>query len=218
MLPNPNPTRWNLNILFTDVQGRPFANLYEGIEGGAYLLPDFKPGQLETKSGKTFDSVQLNLDLYHHELHVILNGKEIVAQDGLVHWLSIRDTVDGNPVSYVFQSGFPPIDKNNSLHFYQILSAGTFSLLLHRKMELEKTEDVMSGSKSQRFVPVEQLYVYDGKSIRRLERDPAFLESLFADKVAMYRDYMRTHKVSVKNRAQLVQLFDAMNEGQKKAF
>jgi hypothetical protein len=148
----------------------------------------------------------------------VLNRKEIVVQDGLVRWLSIQDTVAGQPISYVFQSGFPSIDKNNPFHFYQILSAGNASLLLHRKMELEMTEDVMSGSKSQRFVSVEQLYVYDGKSIRRFERDPEFLESLFTDKTVMYRDYMRTHKINLKNRAQLVQLFDAMNEGQKKAF
>lgn len=218
MSTNPNPTRWNINIQFTDVQGRPFANLYEGIEGSAFLLPDFRWGQLETRSGKAYDSVQLSLDLYHHELHVIVNNKEIVAQDGLVQWVSIRDTIEGNPTEYIFQTGFPAIDKNTSSHFYQVLSAGPISLLLHRKMELEKNSDVMSGVVHERFVPVEQLYVFDGKSMRRLERDQKILDQLFAEKSTRYQEYLRTHKLNLKNRNQLVQLFDAMNADEKKSF
>jgi hypothetical protein len=217
-LPNPNPTRWNLNIQFTDMQGRPFANLYEGIEGSAYLFPDFRWGQLETNKGKSYDSVQLSLDLYHHELHVLMHGKEIVVQDGLVHWLSIRDTVEGKPTESVFQSGFPAIDKNTATHFYQVLSVGNPSLLLHRKRQLEKTTDVMSGLTQERFVPIEQLYVFDGTSIRRLERDSKFLEQLFEDRAARFQAYLRTHKINVKNRTQLIELFEAMNAGEWKAF
>ena len=216
--PNPNPTRWNINIQFTDVQGRPFANLYEGIEGSAYFLPDFRWGQLETRNGKAFDSVQLSLDLYHHELHVIQNGKEIVVQDGLVHWLSIRDTTEGKFTESVFQTGFPPVDKNTSSHFYQVLSAGKTALLLHRKMELEKTTDVMSGITHERFVPVEQLYVFDGTSIRRFERDAKFLEKLFEDRAVVFRAYERTHKINLKNRSHLIELFEAMNAAETKAF
>lgn len=216
--PNPNPTRWNLNILFTDVQGRPFANLYQGIEGSAYLFPEFKRAQLETRTGKFFDSVNVSLDLYHHELHMIWQGKEMVAQDGLVHWLSIRDTINGTPTEYIFQSGFPSVDKNLSTHFYQVLTAGTYSLLLYRKMELEKTTDVMSGLTQERFVPVEQLYVYDGKSIRRFQRDLSFLEQLFQDWLVLFRDYWRSYKINMRNRDQLIQLFEAMNGSAKKSF
>jgi len=218
MSTNPNPSRWNINIQFTDVQGRPFANLYEGIEGNAFFLPDFRWGQLEMKSGKAYDSIQLSLDLYHHELHVIINNKEIVAQDGLVQWISIRDTLEGKPMEYVFQTGFPSIDKNTSSHFYQVLSAGPFSLLLHRKMQLEKNSDVMSGLVHERFVPVEQLYVFDGKSMRRLERDQKILDQLFAEKSTRYQEYLRLHKINLKNRSQLVQLFGAMNADEKKSF
>ena len=216
--PNPRAIRWNANIQFTDVQGRPFANLYEGIEGSAYFLPDFRWGQLETKNGKAFDSVHLSLDLYHHELHVIQHGKEIVTQDGSIQWVSIRDTIDGKPREYVFQSGFPPIDKNTSFHFYQILSAGPTSLLLHRKMELEKVSDVMSGTTHERFVPVEQLYVYDGKTMRRFERDQKFVEQVFKDYPPQSQSYLKSHKTNFKNRAQLIELFDVMNADEKKAF
>jgi hypothetical protein len=218
MSTNPNPTRWNANILFTDVQGRPFANLYEGIEGSAYLFSDFRWGQLETNKGQAYDSVQLSLDLHHHELHVILNGNEIVLQDGLVHWFSIRDTIEGKPAEQVFQSGFPPIDKNTATHFYQVLSAGNTALLLHRNRQLEKTTDVMSGITQERFVPVEQLYVFDGKHIRRFERDAKFLEQLFEDRADLFQSYRGTHKINAKNRTQLIELFDAMNAGEKKAF
>ena len=215
--PNPNPTRWNANILFTDVQGRPFANLYDEIEGTAYLFPDFRWGQMETKNGKAYDSVQLSLDLYHHELHVIFKGKEVVVQDGLVHWLSIRDTIEGKPTESVFQSGFPAIDKNTSTHFYQVLSAGNTSLLLHRKRQLEKTTDVMSGLTQERFVPIEQLYVFDGTSIRRFERDQNFLEQIFMDRSTQLQTYLRTRKINLKNRTQLIELFDAMNAVEKKS-
>ena len=218
MSTNPKPTQWNVNIQFTDVQGRPFANLYEGIEGSAFFLPEFRWGQLESKSGKAYDSVQLSLDLYHHELHVIINGKEIVTQDGLVQWVSIRDTIEGTPKEFIFQTGFPAIDKNTPSHFYQVLSAGPISLLLHRQMQIEKTSDVMSGMTHEQFVPVEQLYVFDGKNIRRLERDQKWLDRLFADKSTQYEEYLRIHKISLKNRAQLVQLFDAMNGDGKKSF
>ena len=188
------------------------------IEGNAFFLPDFRWGQLEMKSGKAYDSIQLSLDLYHHELHVIINNKEIVAQDGLVQWISIRDTLEGKPMEYVFQTGFPSIDKNTSSHFYQVLSAGPFSLLLHRKMQLEKNSDVMSGLVHERFVPVEQLYVFDGKSMRRLERDQKILDQLFAEKSTRYQEYLRLHKINLKNRSQLVQLFGAMNADEKKSF
>ena len=173
---------------------------------------------METKNGKAYDSVQLSLDLYHHELHVIFKGKEIVVQDGLVHWLSIRDTIEGKPTESVFQSGFPAIDKNTSTHFYQVLSAGNTSLLLHRKRQLEKTTDVMSGLTQERFVPIEQLYVFDGTSIRRFERDQNFLEQIFMDRSTQLQTYLRTLKINLKNRTQLIELFDAMNAVEKKSF
>ena len=85
-------------------------------------------------------------------------------------------------------------------------------------MQLEKTTDVMSGLTQERFVPIEQLYVFDGTSIRRFERDQNFLEQIFMDRSTQLQTYLRTRKINLKNRTQLIELFDAMNAVEKKSF
>jgi hypothetical protein len=41
---------------------------------------------------------------------------------------------------------------------------------------------------------------------------------LFAEKSTRYQEYLRLHKINLKNRSQLVQLFGAMNADEKKSF
>ena len=123
-------SKWGQQIFLSDVNGRAFENKYADVSGSAYLYPNFKFATIVLKDGRTYNNVQARLNLVEHEVNFIAsNGEQGYIGKGMVTSILFNDTSKDGVNTYIFQTGFSPIDNQSAIHFYQVLVNGKISLL-----------------------------------------------------------------------------------------
>jgi len=123
-------SKWGQQIFLSDVNGQAFVNIYEGINGSVYDQTEYQLAKITLKDGRVYNDVKARINLLEHEVNFIAsNGQEGFLGKGMASEIAYLDSkVEAQDVK-VFQCGFPPIDNQNRISFYQILLNGKTSLL-----------------------------------------------------------------------------------------
>jgi hypothetical protein len=200
--------KWGSQIFLSDVNGRAFENNYDGIVGSPYLLPDFKSATIYMNNGKQYDNVKAKLNLEAHEVVFIdAKGQEGYIGKGLVSNIIINDTTSTGINRYIFASGYPKIDNQTNLSFYQLLKpGGIVELLKFINKIIEERGNELSGEKSKEFITREALYIKKGGVMQRVKKDKAFFAAIFAKLPKEFNEYMLVNKVNYKNEEDLKKL------------
>ena len=138
---NPRPAlksdkdqNYSPQVTITDVNGMPIKPEYGNTEGTAFFINEFKPATVKLRSGIVFEKVRARIDLCKQEVSFITdNNVEIVTSGESVKEIILTDSLlnTGHPENrdYKFRTGFPAIDNQNGLSFYQVLTEGNITLL-----------------------------------------------------------------------------------------
>ena len=204
--------KWGSQIFLSDVNGRAFENKYADIVGSAYFLPDYKYSTIVMSDGRNYDNVKAKVNLVEHEVAFIAsNGVEGYIGKGLVSTISFSDTTKQGVVKYSFQSGFPKIDNQTNLSFYQVLFSGKASLLKSINKNIEERGNELSGEKYKEFITRENWYILQAGEMQRIKKDKAFFLALFPSKSAELNSFISTNKINFKSEEQMVKLIDYYN-------
>jgi hypothetical protein len=204
--------KWGTQIFLSDANGKPFENKYADVTGSAYFLPAFKYSTIELRDGRKYMDIQSRLNLVEHEVEFIsATSKEGYIGKGLVSIISFNDTVKQDIKKYTFQSGFPSIDNQSAIHFYQVLCTGSITLLKSINKVMEERNNELSGEKSKEFVTRENWYVFQNGTMKRVKKDQAFFASLFSDKTDPFITYVKQQKVNFKNEDQVLKMINYFN-------
>jgi len=204
--------KWGTQIFLGDVNGRAFENRYADVNGSAYLFPSFKFANITLTDGRKYANVKARLNLVEHEVNFIAsNGDEGYIGKGLVSVIAMNDTTKQGIKAYVFQSGFPKIDNQTIIHFYQVLATGKLSLLKSINKNIEERLNEMSGEKSKEFAVRENLYVFINGEMKRVKKEKSFFLELLADQKGTITTYIDANKLNFKNEEQLQKLIEYYN-------
>ena len=204
--------KWGTQIFLSDANGKPFENKYADVTGSAYFFPAFKFSTIELRDGRKYMDIQSRLNLVEHEVEFIsATSKEGYIGKGLVSIISFNDTVKQDIKKYTFQSGFPSIDNQSAIHFYQVLCTGSITLLKSINKVMEERNNELSGEKSKEFVTRENWYVFQNGTMKRVKKDQAFFASLFSDKTDAFITYVKQQKVNFKNEDQVLKMINYFN-------
>jgi len=204
--------KWGTQIFLSDVNGKAFENKYADVAGSAYFFPSYKFSSIEMRDGKKFMDIKAKLNLVEHEVEFIsASTVEGFIGKGLVSVISFSDTVRQEVKKYTFQSGFPGIDNQTTIHFYQVLSNGKVTLLKSINKAMEERNNELSGERSKEFVSRENWYIYQNGVMKRVKKDQAFFTDLFTDKAEAYAKYVNENKVSFKNEDQIAKMVNFLN-------
>jgi hypothetical protein len=204
--------KWGTQIFLSDVNGKAFENKYADVAGSAYFFPNYKFSSIEMRDGKKFMDIKAKLNLVEHEVEFIsASTVEGFIGKGLVSVISFSDTVRQEVKKYTFQSGFPGIDNQTIIHFYQVLSNGKVTLLKSINKAMEERNNELSGERSKEFVSRENWYIYQNGVMKRVKKDQAFFTALFTDKAEAYAKYVNENKVSFKNEDQIAKMVNFLN-------
>jgi hypothetical protein len=204
--------KWGTQIFLSDANGRAFENKYADISGSAYFFPGFKFSSLELSDGRKYMDIKAKLNLVEHEVEFIsANSKEGYIGKGLVSIISFNDTVRQQVKKYTFQTGFPGIDNQTSIHFYQVLCNGKVTLLKSLNKSMEERNNELSGEKSKEFVTRENWYVFQNGTMKRVKKDQSFFTTVFSDKTDPFLGYVNERKVNFKNEEQVIKMIDYLN-------
>lgn len=211
-IPVARPTSWDSYINITDFNGRLFKNKYPDIEGSPFFLDSFHFSTVTTSKGAVYENVQTRIDLYSNEIQLIAKeGREIIAQDGLIKNVLLTDSSKAEVVSYFFRSGYPAIDKNNGNSFYEVLSDGTIQLLKHEKREIQEAKNEMSGEVRKEFIRRENYYVFVNGEIKRIKKEKETILELMQNQKSKIDIWIKNNKTNFKSIEALTKLFEYYN-------
>ena len=204
------------HLTITGHDGGPFINSYGNIEGSPYFIEYYCRANLKLNKGKEYNNVLTKVNLFSHEIFVIdTANKEMIATEGLIINVSLTDTAGGITHTYIFRSGYPATDKNNSFNYYQVLSDGKLQLLKLSRKEIVEQKNIQSGEIRKEFVTRDEFYTYSNGEMKKLKKDKEYIQELMKDQEKKINEYLKDKKMSYKNTGMLTDLFNYYNSLEK---
>jgi hypothetical protein len=204
--------KWGQQIFLSDVNGQAFVNKYEGISGSVYDNTEYQLAKIILKDGRVYNDVKTRINLLEQEVNFIAsNGQEGFLGKGMASEITYQDNSGSNLEAKVFQCGFPPIDNQNRISFYQILFNGKTSLLKSVYKSIQERNNDMSGERFKEFATYENMYLLKEGTMSRIKKDKSSLIALFQDKKEAITKYIDDQKLNLKNEAHLIDLVKYYN-------
>ena len=205
-------SKWGQQIFLSDVNGQAFVNIYEGINGSVYDQTEYQLAKITLKDGRVYNDVKARINLLEHEVNFIAsNGQEGFLGKGMASEIAYVENNVSVQESKVFQCGFPSIDNQNRISFYQILLNGKASLLKSVYKAIQERNNDMSGERFKEFATYENMYLLKDGTMTRIKKDKSSLLVLFQDKKEAIAKYMEDQKLNLKNEAHLKALVQYYN-------
>jgi hypothetical protein len=205
-------SKWGQQIFLSDVNGQAFVNIYEGINGSVYDQTEYQLAKITLKDGRVYNDVKARINLLEHEVNFIAsNGQEGFLGKGMASEIAYVENNASVQESKVFQCGFPSIDNQNRISFYQILLNGKASLLKSVYKAIQERNNDMSGERFKEFATYENMYLLKDGTMTRIKKDKSSLLVLFQDKKEAIAKYMDDQKLNLKNEAHLKALVQYYN-------
>jgi hypothetical protein len=204
--------KWGQQIFLSDVNGQAFTNKYEGIAGSVYDQSDYRLAKITLKDGRVYNDVKARINLLEHEVNFIAsNGQEGYLGKGMATEIVYTLPKEIGQDLQVFQCGFPPIDNQNRISFYQILLNGKTSLLKSVYKSIQERNNDMSGERYKEFATYENMYLLKDGAMIRIKKDKSAIITLLQDKEEAIKKYIDTQKLNLKNEAHLIALIKYYN-------
>jgi hypothetical protein len=204
--------KWGQQIFISDVNGQAFINKYEGIAGSVYDHTEYQLAKITLKDGRVYNDVKARINLLEHEVNFIAsNGQEGYLGKGMATELVYTLPVELGQNLKVFQCGFPPIDNQNRISFYEILFNGKTSLLKSIYKSIQERNNDMSGERYKEFATYENMYLLKDGTMIRIKKDKSFILTLLNDKEQAIKKYVDDQKLNLKNEAHVVSLIKYYN-------
>ena len=135
----------NSLALLQDLNGSPLKlGNARNVEGSPFFKSSYCEANLITQEGKTFSKVRTKLNLQNNTVIYTLsdldeNEFSPTVQIKQIHFIGCAD----NKGVAVFESGFPPIGKQDESAFYQVLDPGNTKLLKY--IQIDETQNAANG-------------------------------------------------------------------------
>ena len=139
----------------------------------------------------------------------------MIPQGGLIKNILLIDSSKKEPETYFFKSGYPAIEQNTELTFYEVLSDGAIQLLKYNKKDISEIKNEMSGDTRKEFVLHENYFVYTNGEIKKMKREKDFILELMQDKKDKINEYLKINKLNFKNTESITKLFEYYNSLKK---
>lgn len=204
--------KWGQQIFLSDVNGQAFVNKYEDILGSVYDQAEYRLAKITLKDGRVYNDVKTRINLLEHEVNFIAsNGQEGFLGKGIASEIAFIDANEATQDIKVFQCGFPSIDNQNRISFYQILLNGKTSLLKSVYKSIQERNNDLSGERFKEFTTYENMYFLKEGTMVRIKKDKSNLITLLQDKKEAITKYIDDKKLNLKNEAHLIALVKYYN-------
>jgi hypothetical protein len=163
-----------------------------------------------------FEKVRARIDLCNQEVNFFTENKvEIVTTGESVREIVLSDSIlNTDPVEnrdYKFKTGFPPVDNQNGLNFYQVLTEGNIVFLKStRKVISEKKNDI-SGEIVKGFETYTDYYVFAENRMIKLKKEKEFVLSFLQNKKGEVDIFLTEKRINFKKIDDIITLFKYYN-------
>ncbi|WP_345953569.1 hypothetical protein [Mucilaginibacter sp. PAMB04168] len=180
---------------------------YEDVDGTPFMYNKFLPGKAVTTTGKVYDNIKLNYNLYDDMLLFVYD----TSDKAMKFEEQIKSFTIYTPLSPMFANGYPAIDKQTAGSYYEVLSSnGKVALLKHQGKLLNKVKNY-DATETRKFQDYTNYYVYKNNKLEKFEKSKSAVLTALADKKTELDVYLKTAGLNFKKDEDLAKIFDYYN-------
>jgi hypothetical protein len=200
------------NIKVTGVDGRPFVNPAEDVEGTQFFIEEWKIGSIKLFNNGVYNHVPVRMNLQSQQVHFLdENNVELAIFPDLVRELFIYDTINGETQVYEFECGFPVLEKQNEKSFYQVLSHGKIKLLKSIQKEIREEKNDLGSQIKKEFLTYEYYYIFSNNNLQQVRLNKNSILLSFSDQQMKIEDFVKSNKLSYKSANDFKKMVDYYN-------
>jgi len=198
-------------VRVTDVEGRPFTNPAPDVAGTQFFIEAWKNGSIKLFNNAVFNHVPVRMNLHTQQVHYMEGTTELAVLPSLVRELFIYDKLNGQPVVYDFQSGFPAVDTLNERSFYRVLIHGKTKLLKFVQKDITESGGALGGDISKQFTEYERYFLFAENKIQPVKLNKSSVLQALKDQQAKIEEYVKANKLSFKSADDLAKMVEFYN-------
>lgn len=178
--------------------------IYTDIEGSPLLYEAWLPGKVTTVSGKVYENLKLNYNIYEEMLTFVYDS----ADKPLKFEEQVKTFTIYTPAALTFANSFPAIDRQTTASFYHVLSSNGKTALLKRYQKILNVIKNYNSSETKKFQDAVAYYIYkDGKMLQLSKNKDSILNTL-ANKKEQLQSFVKQSNLNLKKDEDLAKLFD----------
>ena len=189
-------------IEMKDVNGRPLIHKkYDiDIKGTPFILEDWCDTDLKLTNGNEYHNAKIKLNVESNELNYLDSlNQNIVLNKGIIKELRFNQKMLTATNTLIFRNSYPPIDKQDTSHFYQVLADGKITFLKFVRKKISVLKNDLTGEVEKEFTEYIEYYIYFNNEIKPLKKNQQFFFDMMSDKIKAVEKFTDTGNTSFKN-------------------
>jgi hypothetical protein len=200
------------SITVFDANGKIFENPNGDIAGSPYFIDGWKYGTIVLANNAVCSKRLLRLDCQQQDVHYLSDSHvEMSLAATYIKELVFVDSSTAALTVYDFQSGFPPVDRQDGKYLYRIISNGRLKMLESTRKIIIATKNDFSGETTKEYRAYKEYYFFWGVSITRIKNDKTFVLGLMTNQKDKIEGYVKQNKLGYKSLEDLKKITDYYN-------
>lgn len=199
----------NIHFL-NDANGRPFKSVRNfEEEGSPYFSENYLQSNIQLRNGKTYHNIPIKFNQLTGE--VIFKTSD--GQEMLVTNPFQRIELQHEGKTYIFRSGFPPIDKQTDVSVYQLLDSGTAVLLKYTTVLYQDKQVYNSPNIVRTYNKKENNYAWTpSQGLVRVPKKENEWAAFFGSLHTEMKSFIKKENVKLKNEEDIIRIFRHYNQ------
>jgi hypothetical protein len=172
----------------------------DGVQGNPYLTEDWCKGQIENRTGIKLDVEKLRFNIVQNRVEYEFNKQVYELSIPCIRFIIQLPSEDGRVGPHLFQSGFPAVDEQNGMTFYEVVYNGKCKLLKLHKVILSEYAEPLSVNRIKRMRKISVWYVFNPakNKVIKFNKRTEDLGSIFDDKKVEMNEFIKRQKIRKK--------------------
>ncbi len=208
-----NPASTSVNSILTDLKGSPIpVGSAINVDGTPFFNEAWSRGTVILFNGTKYENVILRLNLHTDEVHYQTGPlkSEMIAAKGSVKEVQLNDPERPQDIK-IFRSGFPVIEKNDLMNFYNVLADGKVVLLKQTKKVITEDKPFNSATLIRKYEYQKAYFIFKDNSIIKIKKSNDGIITLLTDQREAVKTYISSNKLNCKSDDDLVKVINYYN-------
>jgi len=177
------------------------------VKGSEFLYEKWLPANVENAKRQKYKDIKVKYNLLEDVPYFL--GKADGAMSFIVPLIEFTIQKE-NGEQQTFKSGFPRIDKNSELTFYEVLAEGNAKLLKKISKKIVESREYNAATMVKSIVDNVSYFIFEGGKLSSIKKDKKSLTSVLQKK-DVFQKYLSESGISVKKEEDLVNAIDKYN-------
>lgn len=198
--------------VMTSNQGTPFTSqVYAEVNGSPYLASKWATGNVALKSGEIYKSVEIKYDQVGDQLLFKADNGDSLLFAQPVHEFELPVTEKGKTTNSNYRNGFPAVNGNTAINFYEVINDGKVKILKRTKKNIQSHKDYSSANMINDINTNITYYILKDNAMILIKPGSKTILDALSDKSAEVGKYIKDNNLDARQDADLGKIFAYYN-------